>query len=175
MPPDEPSPFHLREPEAVEALLPGWWLPHILIGGTLLVAALLVAILLVRAMKRPRPANPAKIREEARLKAVAALESARGGSAATPREAAVLASLALRDYLSTAAEDPALFETHEEFIARRDSLAALHPQAREAAANGFTRLAALKYAANPPQDNAGDVVETARTLLDTLHRGFTES
>ena len=170
----EPPPFHLREPGAADALLPGWWLPHILIGGTLLVALMLVAILLVRAIKHPRPENPAKIREEARLKAVTTLESA-CGTAETPREAAVLASLALRDYLSTAAQDPALFETHEEFIARRDSLAALSARARDAAADGFSRLASLKYAAEPPAGTATEVLESSRTLLDALHRGFTES
>ena len=87
--------------------------------------------------------------------------------------AAVLASLTLRDYLATAADDPALFETHEEFIARHDSLAALTEKARAAAAAGFSRLAALKYAAEPPASTASLVIESARTLLDELHRGFT--
>ena len=173
--PTEPPPFHLLEPEAAEALLPGWWLPHILIGGSLFIALLLIAIFLVRAIKRPRPENPAKIREEARLKAVATLESASRGAGTTPRDAAFLASLALRDYLATAAQDPALFETHEEFIARRDSLATLNSRAREAAANGFSSLAALKYAAEPPAATAAEVLESARTLLDQLHSGFAES
>jgi len=167
----EPPPFQLQEPDAIESLLPGWWLPHILISSAILFALAIIAILLVRMMRRPRPVNLAKIREEARLKAVATLESARS-AAATPREAAVLASLALRDYLSRAADDPALFETHEEFIARRDSLAALHEKARAAAAAGFSRLASLKYAAEPPAATAPEVIESARTLLDELHRGF---
>jgi len=170
----EPPPFQLHEPDAIESLLPGWWLPHILIGSTLLVALILVAVLVIRAKNRPRPVDLAKIREEARLKAVATLEAARG-SAGTPREAAVLASLALRDYLARAAEDPALFETHEEFIARHDSLAALHEQAREAAAAGFSHLASLKYAATPPAAAATEVIESARTLLDQLHRGFSQT
>jgi len=170
----EPPPFQLLEPEAVESLLPGWWLPHILIGSVLLLALVLVAVLLIRARNRPRPVDPAKIREEARLKAVATLESARS-SVATPREAAVLASLALRDYLARAADDPALFETHEEFIARHDSLAALHEQARAAAAAGFSHLASLKYAAEPPASTATGVIESARSLLDELHRGFAQT
>lgn len=169
----EPPPFQLQEPDAVESLLPGWWLPHILIGATILVALILITVLLVRAIKRPRPVNLGKIREEARLKAVATLESARSSSA-TPRDAAVLASLALRGYLSRAADDPALFETHEEFIARRDSLAALNAPARDAAATGFAHLASLKYAAEPPASTAAEVIESARTLLDSLHRGFAQ-
>jgi len=41
----------------------------------------------------------------------------------------VLASLILREYLSSAAGDPALFETHEEFISRHDALQSLTPDA----------------------------------------------
>jgi len=170
----EPPPFQLLEPDSVESLLPGWWLPHILIGATILVALILAAVLLVRMKNRPRPVDPAKMREQARLKAVATLESARG-TAATPREAAVLASLALRDYLACAADDPALFETHEEFIARRDSLASLHEKARDAAAAGFSHLASLKYAAEPPASTAPEVIESARALLHELHSGFIQT
>jgi hypothetical protein len=173
MPPESP-PFQLHEPDLIESLLPGWWLPHILIGSTILIALMLAAVLLVRAKNRPRPVDPAKLREDARLKAVSALESARASSA-TPREAAVFASLALRGYLARAADDPALFETHEEFIARRDSLAALHEKARESAAAGFSHLASLKYAAEPPASTATEVIESARTLLDELHRGFVQT
>lgn len=169
--PPEPPPYALHEPEAIESLLPGWWLPHILIGSTILVALVLIAILLVRAKNRKPPVDPAKVREEARLEAVSALESARS-SIQTARDAAVLASLTLRNYLATAADDPALFETHEEFIARHDSLAALNEEARAATANGFAQLAALKYAENPPASTPTQVIESSRTLLDKLHRGF---
>jgi len=173
--PPEPTPFQLLEPDTIESLLPGWWLPHILIAATILVALTLAAVLLIRAKNRPRPADPAKIREEARLKAVAALESARGGASSSPRDAAVLASLALRDYLARAADDPSLFETHEEFIARQDSLTALHEEARAAAAAGFSHLASLKYASEPPTSTATEVIESSRNLLDELHRGFAQT
>lgn len=173
MPPELP-PFQLHEPEDIESLLPGWWLPHILIVSTLLVALVFVAVLLVRAKNRPRPVDYAKIREEARLKAITTLESSRS-SITTPREAAVLASLALRAYLSRAADDPALFETHEEFIARRDSLSALLESARMATAAGFSHLATLKYAADPPHATATGVLESARTLLEEIHSGFAKT
>jgi len=172
--PAEPPPFQLLEPGGVESLLPGWWLPHILIASTICIALILAAVLLVRMKNRPRPVDLAKVREEARLKAVANLESARG-STATPRDAAVLASLALRDYLSRAADDPALFETHEEFIARRNSLAALDEKSRHAAAAGFSHLASLKYAAEPPASTASEVIEHARALLHQLHSGFSQT
>lgn len=173
MSPESP-PFQLHEPDAIESLLPGWWLPHLLIGSTILIAVLLIAILLIRAKNRPRPVNPAKMREEARLHAVSTLESARS-STQTARDAAMIASMALRDYLARAAEDPALFETHDEFIARHDALASLHENARAAAASGFSRLAEIKYSAELPASTASEVIEAARTLLDQLHRGFAET
>jgi hypothetical protein len=44
------------------------------------------------------------------------------------RESAVLSSLVLRKYLSAAADDPALFETHEEFICPPGFPADAHPR-----------------------------------------------
>jgi hypothetical protein len=88
------------------------------------------------------------------------------------RNAAVLASLILRKYLSIAAGDPALYETHEEFVARHDALSALAAEARAATAEGFGRLAALKYAPEIPAAAEEEVIAQARTLLETLHHGF---
>ena len=81
-------------------------------------------------------------------------------------------SLILRRYLSLAAEDPALFETHEEFIARNDALLSLSDAARAACATGFARLAACKYAPEVPAMAPATVVAEAHELLETLHRGF---
>ena len=92
----------------------------------------------------------------------------------TSRQAAVRCSLILRKYLAQAANDPSLFETHEEFISRQDSLAALTDEAREACAMGFSKLAALKYAPQEAADDPapGAVIEDTRLLLHTLHHGF---
>ena len=81
-------------------------------------------------------------------------------------------SLILRKYLSLAADDPALFETQEEFIARNDALVSLTETARAACAAGFARLAAFKYAPEVPDVPPAAVVDNARELLETLHRGF---
>jgi hypothetical protein len=90
------------------------------------------------------------------------------------REAAVQCSLILRHYLSVAANDPALFETHEEFISRHDSLKALTELARAACEAGFARLASLKYSAGFPDINPPEVVTESQALLETLHHGFRE-
>jgi hypothetical protein len=156
-----------------ESLLPGWWLPHILIGSAILIAVVVVTILLVRLKNRTPSANLAKQREAARLEALTALNAT---TKSTTRDAAIRTSLILRRYLASAADDPALFETHEEFITRRDSLAALSQQARDAASAGFARLAKLKYsAAIESDDDPSHVINDARTLLDQLHNGFTTS
>jgi hypothetical protein len=93
-------------------------------------------------------------------------------AAPTARGAAVQVSLILRTYLSLAAHDPALFETHEEFIARSDSLKVLTAAAQTACREGFARLAALKYAPELPAADPAAVAVEARHLLTTLHRGF---
>ena len=70
------------------------------------------------------------------------------------------------------AGDPALFETHEEFVARHDALAALSADARHAAESGFSRLVALKYSPEIPQGDPKEVISDSRALLKTLHQGF---
>jgi len=82
--------------------------------------------------------------------------------------------LILRKYLAQASNDPSLFETHEEFITRQDSLTALTEEAREACAMGFSKLAALKYAPQEATDESAPeaVIEETRLLLHTLHHGF---
>lgn len=163
----ETTSFELKEPAPPDALVPSiglwpWW-----VGGILLV--LLAIILLVVFRKRPALMDPAAARNAAFKEAMAALA---GASAPSAREAAVQGSLILRRYLSAAAADPALFETHEEFVARRDSLNALTEPAREAAAGGFSRLASLKYAPEIPETDPAEVFADSQRLLETLHGGF---
>jgi hypothetical protein len=159
--------LELRDAPPPDPLLPGiglwpWWfaaaLPFIALAAWLLVKR-----------RKPAAVDPLKIREHARNEAVAALDAVKTSD---PRDAAVQSSLILRRYLSLAVRDPALFETHEEFIARHDALAGLNENTRSAAADGFSRLAALKYAPVSPQADAATVLTDSRQLLDTLHHGF---
>ncbi len=163
----ETTSFELKEPAPPDELVPSiglwpWW-----VAGIALV--LLAIILLVVFRKRAVTVDPAAARNAAFKDALAALA---GASAASAREAAVQGSLILRRYLATAAADPALFETHEEFVARQDSLNALSPPAREAAAEGFSRFASLKYAPEIPDADPAEVLADSKRLLETLHGGF---
>lgn len=165
-----PQPLQLLEPASPEALLPGpLWQNAWFIAAVLLVL-LAVAFLIWRLRPGPTAGDEAaRRREEALAEAKGALDALQVSS---PRETATALSLLLRRYLARAAEDPALFETHEEFISRQNSLKALSDAAREACAKGFARLATLKYAAEPPPAEATALTEECRGLLDTLHRGF---
>lgn len=164
----EPKPLELLEPAAPESLVPhhGLW-PWLAAAALLVLAAFVLTIVFRK--RKPAAADLAALRAAAFAKAATALSEA---AADSPRETAVLASLILREYLSAAAGDPALFETHEEFISRHDALQLLSPDARDAAHTGFSRLAALKYAPAPPVADPSQIVADARALLDTLHHGF---
>ena len=150
------------EPLLPDPVLPLWvWLA--VAGGILLLLAL--AWLLLR--RRPTGmVNPVKVREEAYRRAAAELASPTGGSM---QEAATKISLVLRRYLAVVAGDPALFETHEEFVARHESLASYPVDLRQTAAEGFSHLARLKYGREAEGDPAA-LFSSARQLLDRLHQ-----
>ncbi|HSP44093.1 MAG TPA: hypothetical protein VLO11_14560 [Luteolibacter sp.] len=159
--------LELRDAPPPDPLLPGiglwpWWF-----AAVVPVIALIVWIMFKH--RKPAAVDPLKIREHALHEAVAALDAVQTND---PRDAAVQSSLILRRYLSLAVHDPALFETHEEFIARHDALNGLNDNARAAAADGFARLAALKYAPVTPQADAATILTDSRQLLHTLHHGF---
>jgi hypothetical protein len=159
--------LELLEPASPEALLPGYGLwPWWLAAGALLVLLLVLWLVLG---KRKVTANPLAVRMAAFNEAAAALSSV---AAENARAAAVQCSLILRRYLSAAAGDPALFETHEEFISRRDSLQSLTPEARASTETGFSRLAALKYSPEIPHTDPAAIIAESRGLLETLNRGF---
>lgn len=166
--------FELHEPVSPETLVPAFpvdtWV--MVTGGIvfiLLILALIAAILYFR-KKASAPPTPQAIRETARAEAEAALNAI--GPDTPSREAAVISSLVLRKYLSVVAADPALFETHEEYISREKALEKFTDEARQTAATGFSRLASIKYAAAQPDLNTEQVITGSRTLLQTLHQGL---
>ena len=157
----------LRDPVPAESLLPDpglppwtWWA----IGGGVLLLVLLAWFLLRG--RKPGMVDPVKTREEAYRRAAAELAAPAAGSM---QEAATKVSLVLRRYLAVVAGDPALFETHEEFVARHESLASYPAELRQAAAEGFSHLARLKYGREAAGDPAA-LFSAARQLLDRLHQ-----
>lgn len=166
---EEKLTFELRPPASPDALLSQQAAPlWLLIGGSVLLIALITGIVFLLLRRKPS-VDPLAIRREALRIADRTLSDAKPSGI---REAATIASLVLRRYLATVAGDPALFETHEEFIARRDSLARLQEAARVHVAEGFVRLAALKYDRQPPTGDPAVVIDDARALLTTLDRAL---
>lgn len=161
--------FQLQEPVKPEALVPASWVEPWMfaVGGAILLACL--AALFFR-RKKSSKLDPMAVRRAAFAEAVKALEGI--DPTVPPRQAAVQSSLIVRRYLSVAAGDPALFETHEEYLARHEALKDFSVEARASAAAGFTRLAELKYAEEIPTAEATTVITDSRKLLETLHHGF---
>ena len=160
--------FELLEPASPEALVPDSWLePWMILVAVLLALALLAVVILKK--KKVARLDPLAVRQAAHAAAAAALDKI---GAVPAREAAVQSSLILRRYLSVVAGDPALFETHEEYVSRHEALKAFSEDARSAASLGFARLAAIKYAAETPDMATEQVISGSQTLLEILHHGI---
>jgi heme exporter protein D len=156
----------LRELVPAEPLLPTPGLPlWVWLAIAAAVVALIALAFRLRRAKRER-ADPGRVRREAYQAALAELEvpPARG-----MQEAATRVSVALRRYLAAVSGDPALFETHEEFVARHQVLAGYPEELRKSTAEGFSHLARLKYGREAAGDPAA-LFAAARQLLDRLHQ-----
>lgn len=138
-----------------------WWY---FAGAALVAAILLVVILLMR--KKPH-VDLLKEKREAYQEAKTAFGTGGSGDA---RETAIRVSMILRRYLARSMNEPALFETHEEFVARHDGLKDLPDDVKSEVGSFFTKLAAVKYA---PDDIAdGDMPGTnaeGAALLERIH------
>lgn len=137
-----------------------WW--YFAAAGAILSLVLLVLFL----MRKKVVTDPGRDKREAYAAAKAAFGK---GAAADAREAAVTVSEILRRYLAGSLREPALFETHEEFISRHDALKDLPEDIRGSVAAFFAQLAGLKYApvaqhADPAAIHAGGL-----QLLERIH------
>lgn len=160
--------FELLEPVSPESLIPDSWIEPWMIAAAVVLALALLAVVIFK-KKKAAPIDPLAVRRAAHAEAFAALDKI---GAVPAREAAVQSSLILRRYLSVVAGDPALFETHEEYVSRHEALKDFSEDARGSANLGFSRLAAIKYAAELPDMTTGQVIAGSHTLLEILHHGI---
>ena len=131
---DIPSP----EPFLPSLSLPWWtWL----LPGALLVGAACALIQFLRRHSAAPPSSDNCFRDSCE-----ALEKFRPilGELSIA-EVATKTSLILRHYLALALEEPALYETHEEFLLRSDALQNLPRGARERLTPLLSELASAKY------------------------------
>ena len=131
-------------------------------GVVLLVVLLVVgALWWVRRRQRALPPEPTPL--EHALTELSELER----RLPPLKECGLQVSLIIRQYLQGAVQDPALFETHEEFSRRLDSLSAVPEECRYDTRYLLERLADLKYAGSREQDpvQARQLIEQAQALL----------
>jgi hypothetical protein len=136
--------------------LPGMYVPWYLwlILGFVLIAFLVLAITLWR-RKAATPPDIAGVYEESRKQ----LEALRGVINDHPlAHIATEASFAVRRYLAAYLSEPALFETHEEFILRKNSLARLPTGSRDRLNPLLEQLATLKYSPSQSDPESADTV-----------------
>lgn len=150
-------------PAAQFAETPLW--PYLVAGAVALLAgALLLVWLLLRRRQRrlPLPKTPVEVA----LETLAAI----GEELPALRECSLRVSLALRTFLAGQMQDPALFETHEEFSRRMDSLAAVPAACREKTARLLDELAQMKYTPQQQTDplRSRAMVEEAQQLVNDI-------
>lgn len=117
--------------------------------------------------RRRKKAVPPPTHEEIALSAIRDIE----GSAISLRECCLRLSLILRTYLTGEADDPALYETHQEFNRRVDSLASLPEAEQEEMRRILEYMASVKYAEETMNDCAevGKLCAEARELVVRIH------
>lgn len=164
---DRDTKFELVENQEAMKLVPTmelelWWF---LVGAGVLILLGVAGYLLLR--KQPTAHDPKRVRREAYFEALAGLRKLEGMPG---KEQVVAASLALRKYLALSMDEPALFETHEEFIGRHDALKHLSEELKIAIQGFFTELAAVKY--GPVEDSMEPetgIQTRAIELLERIH------
>lgn len=162
--------FELHPPPPPDKLLPGpgsgilpW---HIAVA---VIALLLIIFIVILALRKTRPVDEHAARKRAYQDALRCLDEARPTGS---REAATLSSFVLRRYLAVVARDPSLYETHEEFVGRHDVLKNVSDDIRHQAVEGFGHLASMKYGRETRAGEGGPVIQSSRSLLETLHRAL---
>ena len=162
--------LELQDIPDVTPLLPqGWWPWWAWLAC---LVGLVIVVWLYRILAT-HEANATSQRNLAYENAMRELDSIR--ALETPLSLSTALSLALRRYLAIAMEDPALFETHEEMIARHDAFAALPSQLKHELAEHFSTLCRYKYAPSHEPVDLSLLVPQATALLQQLHAASSPS
>lgn len=162
---EQENAFELVESREALDLVPTWELQPwwFLAAG---IALLLLALILFILRRKKKFHDPLREKREAYAAAKDQLVTM---SHAGSRESASAVSLTLRNYLARSLGEPALYETHEEFIGRHEGLADLPEKLRFETGAFFNHLASMKYAPeDAPMD--GNVREQALALLERMYK-----
>jgi hypothetical protein len=165
----ESDSLQLRELVSADPYIqsPGWpwWLWAVI--GLLAVGLIL---LIWSLFKRKNTENSPDLRLIADQAYRSALEKIEAAASLSPiQNVATDCSEAIRRYLATVTSDPSLYETHEEFLSRHQSLDGYPIEIRNGVSTGFSRLAKLKYGKSPNGD-PNTITNEGRNLLMELHQ-----
>lgn len=142
----------------------------ILIVVACIIILLVTSLLILRKPKATLiPESPA----ETALRKLNALKN----SIITLREASIETSLYLREFLTGKANDPALFETQQEFNLRDSSLDSIPAQFRDDTRELLDKLARLKYAPETSTDNekTQSMISEAAELVRSIDLAIQQS
>jgi hypothetical protein len=159
--------FDLAESHDAMDLVPNWQVEwwHIAIPAAVLVILILLGYLFLRKSKIQDPTEAKRLAYQDALTELQKLNASIG------KENVIIVSLVLRQYLAKAMNEPALYETHEEFIGRHDAIKNLSEDLKLEITDYFSKLAAIKYG---PNEGVVVDVETfkqgAINFLERIHK-----
>lgn len=158
--------FELAESHDAMDLVPTWELEWWWIALPVVVLILLI-VLVCFLLKKSKEQGPNQAKREAYHQAITELARL---DASLGKENVIMVSLVMRKYLAKCMNEPALYETHEEFIGRHDAIKDLNDALKADIAGYFSELAAIKY--GPNQDmvfHVEDLKHRSVKLLERIH------
>ena len=156
--------LELRDIPDVSHMLPHEWWPW---WAWVRVVTGVFLLWLVISWLQAKSSQHDSLRDRAVEDARQAVQEAKSHTTAVALSTAL--SLALRRYLTIAFADPSLFETHEEFLARHDAVAALPENIRHALSEHFSTLCRYKYTPSEEHVDLSLLAPQASALLHQIH------
>ena len=155
----------ITSPEPFLSVDAPWWQSFWF--WALLAAAGIIISLVIRRLKNQD--HDAKQRRKLLEDATDTLKALKGElSSLSPQESVVRISLIMREFLKAAFEDPALFETAEEFTLRPEALALLNEHCRTPVVDHLNQLSELKYQSTAQPDSVPSLIDETIALLHTI-------
>lgn len=161
---ESPPSLELRDIPDVAPLLPRAWWPW---WAWLGIAMSIVLLWWLQRYLRRQSGSQASLRRKAYEEAMLSLEAAK--SLADPVSRSTALSLTLRRYLAVVFADPALYETHEELLARHEAFGALPDTLRHSLGEHFSTLCRYKYAPCEEVVDLSLLIPQATALLQQIH------
>jgi hypothetical protein len=151
----------IKPDEFLSSLLSGW-----LLWVVVAFIVILVAGLLFYPHKRKKIVPIPPTAEEISIGKIDALLA----TSPNLRKSATELSLIIREYLSGCSEDPALFETHQEFCRRADALLTLPLAVQVPVRELLEKMAQLKYEPETPEnlELARDLASRSKDLIKQM-------